>query len=193
MLKGFPTRSDLQSLRSEGRVVLSSAAGRGVIVATVALIIWISLGDLQADLVRTVAPGPFECLALMAPTVIRVLLSLTGGVIVGALAVSLAQTRAAIGWAMFRHGPHRRGRNATPSLFLTVLAIWLSVGMFCVGAPLLLHSRSASASPELIGQQLGSLLGLACKLVVVAGVVSAILVWSVDRIAFLFRHRDKAR
>jgi hypothetical protein len=65
--------------------------------------------------------------------------------------------------------------------------------MFCVGAPLLLHSMSASASPELIGQQLGSLLGLACKLVVVAGVVSAILVWSVDRIAFLFRHRDKAR
>jgi|GEM_PF-5996327 len=193
MLRGFKSRSELQALRSEGRVVLSSAACRGVVVAVVALILWISLDGLNSALLGQLPPHPLECWAVLARPILSVCGILAGGVVVGVLSSSLAQTRAAFGVEIFKRGPHRRAQSANPSLVLMVLAVICSAGMFCGGAPALLAMMRSSESPQLIGQQLVTILSAGFKLVVVVGVVSAILVWSVERMTFLFRYRNKAR
>lgn len=189
MSKGFPSPQQLAHLRKSGIVFWSSGVTRSVIATALFLALYLAASSMAPWFQVDPAGDPKAALGSMGILFLQLAGGLAAGALILGVGVSLVQTRGAFGWHVLRGARRRelsRERAVLP-LFGAVLAMGLAPYLFYLFVPGLLECLRASEQSAAIFGFLGSF----CKLVVVASVVLAILVWIVTRFTFLFAHRDR--
>lgn len=195
MLGTLPSKERLQELGRSGLVAHSPLATRAAIVAGVFGAMLLGFGRILELLLRT--HGEFESLGgvlgdVLEPFILVVSIIALVGLFVG-LFGSLIQTRLVAGLFVLSRGG--RGRDHF-EVFVVLLQLCLVgvVSMACTHLlfrEVLLVTRIDSVLQ--IGAYFGELAIKICKLVVVVAGVLAILAMFVCRMAFLFKHRQRAR
>ena len=189
MPKGLPSAQQLAYLRKNGIVFWSPGVTRSIVVAVLFFGLYLAASQMESWFEVDVASEPSATVGSMWILFLQVVGGLAAGSLLLGVGASLVQTRGAIGWRVLREARKReRSRERTgASLAGVVVAMGLTPYLLYLFVPGLLEGlRAADRRAAIFG-----FLGSFCKLVVVAAVVLAILVWIVTRLTFLFAHRDR--
>jgi hypothetical protein len=189
MPKGLPSAQQLAYLRKSGIVFWSPGVTRSIVVAVLFFGLYLAASQIEPWFQVDVASEPSAALRNMWILFLQVVGGLAAGALLVGVGASLIQTRGAIGWRVLREAckrEHSRQRTVA-SLAGVLLAMGLAPYLLYLFVPGLLEGlRAADRRAAIFG-----FLSSFCKVVVVAAVVLAILVWIVTRLLFLFAHRDR--